>query len=175
MWRVHRYKVRKITGVQHVTHVSQTILPPETSATSYNNRGLLLVSQNLLILFLLLSQPANKNIDLTFIHIFLHSLFTGAKLSTPSFDRTSLFDTPKFTQKRTKNSPGHAPESTFPAFQPSQKSPYIRYHKNLKSAQKDEYYEQQYIRVHKRTQQTCSTSAPPFVQSKASSPSLRSV
>ena len=49
-----------------------------------------------------LSQTANTNNHLTFIHIFLHSLFAGAKLSTPSFDRTSLFYLPKFTQKEQK-------------------------------------------------------------------------
>ena len=69
MWRVHRYKVRKIAGVQHVTHVAR-------DKRCLTTTGLFLVSQNLLLLFLLpfLKQQTTTTISHSFTFSFIHSL-----------------------------------------------------------------------------------------------------
>ena len=112
----------------------QTIRQPETSAASHNNRPVFSLPK--LASYSSSSfSPSKQEQQHPFIssfNTFLQSLFAGAKLSTSSFDRTSLFYIPKFTQsaKTTRQ------ESTFPAVQPSQNAIHT---KNLKSEHKDEY------------------------------------
>ena len=100
---------------------------PETSASSHNT----LLVFSLPKLASSISSSSFSRSKQEFIHsftIFLHSLFAGANLSTPSFDRNFTLCHPQIHTKRTKIAKeGHATKTyTSPHFnRRKEKRPYI--------------------------------------------------